>query len=597
MTAYVAPLADMRFVMREIANMKAVRALPGYNDITDDLVDAILEEAGRLGAEVLAPLNASGDRQGCILANGMVRVPEGFVEAYRQFVAGGWNSIALPSEYGGQGLPCLVATAVGEIWNAANLAFAVCPILTQAAAELLLHHGDQRMRADYLPKLASGEWTGTMLLTEEQAGSDLARVRTRALPKGDHFRIFGQKIFITYGEHDLAPNIIHAVLARTPNAPEGSEGLSLFLVPKFLVDADGRLGPRNDLHCLSIENKMGIKASPTAVMSLGDDCGAIGFLIGEENRGLNLMFTMMNNVRLAVGVEGVGIADRAFQQARSYAFERVQGRQLGSDHPEAVAIIRHPDVQRMLLTMKSQTEAARALAYFTAAVLDTARRHPDDDTRRWHQQLVDLLTPVVKAWCTDIGIHVVNTGIQVQGGTGYMEESGAPQFLRDSRITAIYEGTNGIQAMDLVGRKVARDGGVAVRALTDVILSADRDLAAVGNADIQVIRGSLALAVADLTNATDWLIDTYPLNPSRAAAGAVFYLRLLGNVVSGWLMAKAAAKAAEQLKRGSDHTFLLAKLKSARYFADIRLSESGALRRKFLAAGEGLRGLDPDIHL
>jgi 3-(methylsulfanyl)propanoyl-CoA dehydrogenase len=597
MTTYAAPLADMRFVIREIANLKAVRDLPGYTDVTDDLVNAILGEAGKLGAEVLAPLNASGDRQGCIFANGIVRVPEGFVDAYRQFVAGGWNSLALPPEYGGQGLPCLLATAVGEIWNAANLAFAVCPILTQAAAELLLHYGDERMRADYLPKLVSGEWTGTMLLTEAQAGSDLARVRTRAMPEGEHFRIFGQKIFITYGEHDLAPNIIHAVLARTPNAPQGSKGLSLFLVPKFLVKADGRLGPRNDLRCLSIENKMGIKASPTAVMSLGDECGAIGFLIGEENRGLNLMFTMMNNVRLAVGLEGVGIADRAFQQARSYAFERVQGRRLNSDDPKAVAIVCHPDVQRMLLTMKSQTEAARALCYFTAAVLDGSRRHPDDEARRQHQQLVDLLTPVVKAWCTDIGIHVADTGIQVHGGTGYIEESGAPQFLRDSRITAIYEGTNGIQAMDLVGRKVAREGGIAVRALIDAIVSADTDLAALGNTDIQVIRSRLARSAADLTDATNWLIHTYPLNPSRVAAGAVFYLRLLGNVVSGWLMAKAAAKAVEELGGGSDRTFLSAKLKSARYFADIRLSESGALRRKFLAAGEGLLGFEPDIHL
>lgn len=596
MTAYVAPLADMRFVMREIADIKAVRALPGYNDVTDDLVDAILEESGRLAAEVLAPLNASGDRQGCIFEKGVVRVPEGFVDAYRQFVAGGWNSIALPSEYGGQGLPCLLATAVGEIWNAANLAFAICPMLSQAAAELLLQYGDRRMRVDYLPKLASGEWTGTMLLTEEQAGSDLARVRTRALPEGDHFRLFGQKIFVTYGEHDLASNIIHTVLARTPNAPEGSKGLSLFLVPKFLVNAGGRLGPRNDLHCLSIENKMGIKASPTAVMSLGGDCGAIGFLIGDQNRGLNLMFTMMNNVRLAVGLEGVGIADRALQQARSYAFERVQGRQLGSDYPEAVAIVHHPDVQRMLLTMKSQTEAARALTYFTAAMVDAARRHPDAETRRWHQQMVDLLTPVVKAWCTDIGIHVANTAIQVQGGTGYIEESGAPQFLRDCRITAIYEGTNGIQAMDLVGRKVARDSGAAVRALTDVILSADKGLALSESADIQAIRDRLALAVADLTEATTWLIDTYSSNPTRVAAGGVFYLRLLGNVVSGWLMAKAAGRAAEQLKRGND-TFLSAKLKTARYFADIRLSESGALRRKFLAAGEGLQGLEPAVHL
>jgi alkylation response protein AidB-like acyl-CoA dehydrogenase len=597
MTAYTSPLADMRFVIRQIADLNAVRELPGYEEATDDLVDAILEEAARLGEKVLAPLNASGDRQGCVFENGAVRVPDGFVYAYQQFVAGGWNGLALPSAYGGQGLPCLLATAVGEIWNAANLAFATCPILTQAAAELLLHHGDARMRADYLPKLVLGEWTGTMQLTEAQAGSDLARVRTRAIPEGDHYRIFGQKIFITYGEHDLAPNIIHAVLARTPNAPEGVKGLSLFLVPKFLVKEDGRLGPRNDLRCVSIEHKMGINASPTAVMSLGDDSGAIGFLIGEENRGLNLMFTMMNNARLAVGLEGVGIADRAYQQARSYAFERVQGRQLGDYDPEAVAIVRHPDVQRMLLTMKSQTEAARALAYFTAAALDAARRHPDDQTRRRHQRLVDLLTPVVKAWCTGVGIDVADTGIQVHGGIGYIEESGVPQFLRDARGAAIYEGTNGIQAMDLVSRKVAGDGGVTVRELIDVIVSSVSRPATVGSADVQAVRGHLARAAADLTSATNWLIDTYPLNPSRVAAGAVFYLRLLGDVVGGWLMATAATQAAVQVEDGSDRTFLSAKLKSARYFADIRLAESGALRRKFFASGKGLQGFEPDIHL
>ena len=598
MTAYAAPLAEMRFVIREIADLKAVQTLPGYEEATDDLVDAILEEAGRLGAEVLAPLNASGDRQGCRWENGVVRMPDGFVEAYRQFVQGGWNSLAFPTEYGGQGLPYLLATAVGEIWNAANMAFGLCPMLTQAAAELLLHHGDERMRADYLPKLVSGEWTGTMLLTESQAGSDLGRVRTIARPEGGHYRISGQKIFITYGEHDLAPNIIHAVLARTPNAPEGARGLSLFLVPKFLVQEDGRIGQRNDLRCVSIEHKLGINASPTAVMSLGDDGGAVGFLIGEENRGLGLMFTMMNNARLAVGLEGIGVADRAFQQARRYAFERVQGRQLGGEDPQAVAIVSHPDVQRMLLTMKSQTEAARALTYFTAAAVDTARRHADEETRRRRQLLVDLLTPVIKAWCTDIGIDVADCGIQVHGGMGYIEESGVPQLLRDARIAAIYEGTNGIQALDLVGRKVAGDGGAAVRDLIAVMVSADADLAKVGDADVQAIRGRLARAVADLTGATDWLLENYPGEPKRVSTGAVFYLRLLGNVVGGCLMAAAAAKAATQLAEAAgDRAFLSAKLKSARYFADTRLAESGALRRKFVAAGDALEGFDPDLHL
>lgn len=598
MTVYAAPLAEMRFVIREIADLKAVRALPGYEEASDDLVDAILEEAGRLGAEVLAPLNASGDRQGCRCENGVVRMPDGFVEAYRQFVEGGWNSLAFPTEYGGQGLPYSLATAVGEIWNAANMAFGLCPMLTQAAAELLLHHGDERMRADYLPKLVSGEWTGTMLLTESQAGSDLARVRARATPEGGHYRISGQKIFITYGEHDLAPNIMHAVLARTPNSPEGARGLSLFLVPKFLVQEDGRIGPRNDLRCVSIEHKLGINASPTAVMSLGDDGGAIGFLIGEENRGLGLMFTMMNNARLAVGLEGIGVADRAFQQARSYAFERVQGRQLGGEDPQAVAIVRHPDVQRMLLTMKSQTEAARALTYFTAAAVDTARSHADQETRSQRQRLVDLLTPVVKAWCTDIGIDVADCGIQVHGGIGYIEESGVPQLLRDARIAAIYEGTNGIQALDLVGRKVAGDGGAAVREMIAVIVSADADLAEVRDADVQAIRGRLARAVADLTGATDWLLENYLGEPRRVFTGAVFYLRLFGNVVGGWLMATAAAKAATQLAEAAgDRAFLSAKLKSARYFADTRLAESGALRRKFVAAGDALEGFDPDLHL
>jgi alkylation response protein AidB-like acyl-CoA dehydrogenase len=584
--------------MREVADLQAVRELPGYQEATDDVVDAVLEEAGRLGAEVLAPLNACGDRQGCVFENGAVRVPDGFVDAYRRFVEGGWNGLAFPTDYGGQGLPCLLATAVGEIWNAANMAFAICPLLTQSAAELLLQHGDARMRAVYLPKLISGEWTGTMLLTEAQAGSDLAGVRTKAVPDGEHFRISGQKIFISYGEHDLAPNIIHAVLARTPSAPDGMRGLSLFLVPKFLPKEGGRLGTRNDLRCVSIEHKLGINASPTTLMSFGDDRGAVGFLIGEENRGLDLMFTMMNNARLAVGLEGVGIADRAFQQARGYAFERIQGRRLGGTDPDAVAIVHHPDVQRMLLTMKSQTEAARALAYYTAATLDAARRHPDEETRCRRQRLVDLLTPVVKAWCTDVGIDVADTAIQVHGGIGYIEESGVPQLLRDARIAAIYEGTNGIQAMDLVGRKVAGDDGWAVRELVATIFSADTELAAIGDADVQAIRPRLRGAAADLAAATDWLLATYPRDPRRVAAGAVLYLRLLGNVTAGWLMTTAASRAAARLARSGDEgRFLSVKLKSARYFADTRLAECGSLRAKFIAAGDALETLDPELHL
>jgi 3-(methylthio)propanoyl-CoA dehydrogenase len=570
------------------------------------VVDAVLDEAGRFGAEVLAPLNASGDRQGCVFENGMVRVPEGFAAAWRSFVDGGWNGLAFPPEHGGQGLPGLLSTAVAEIWSAANMAFALCPLLTQAAADLLVQHGDGRARTLYLPKLVTGEWTGTMLLTEPQAGSDLARVRTRAVPDGDHYRLSGQKIYITYGEHDMAPNIVHAVLARTPNAPDGVKGLSLFMVPKVLAGEDGRLGQRNDLRCVSIEHKLGIHASPTAVMSFGDNDGAVGFLIGEENRGLDMVFTMMNTARLAVGLEGVGIADRAYQQARAYAFERVQGRLLGAADPGPVPIVRHPDVQRMLLTMKSATEAARALAYFTSSAHDMARRHPDEAVRRRNQRLVDLLTPVVKGWSTDIGIEVANTAIQVHGGMGYIEESGVPQFLRDARIGAIYEGTNGIQALDLVGRKVADDGGVAVRELLQAIAVDDARLAGVHHPDVQRVRARLADARTHLGAATEWLVETYPGDPRGVAAGAVLYLRLLGNVAAGWLMARAAAKAHARASSGSaegsgdvhvDPAFLQAKLKSARYFADTRLVEAGALCEAFTFAGEGLRDLDPEAHL
>jgi hypothetical protein len=415
------------------------------------------------------------------------------------------------------------------------------------------------------------------------------------VPDGDHFRIYGQKIFITYGEHDLADNIIHMVLARTPDAPPGVKGISLFVVPKFLVNDDGSLGARNDARCVSIEHKLGINASPTAVMSFGDDDGAVGYLVGEENRGLEHMFLMMNNARLAVGLEGVGIADRAYQQARNYAMERVQSALVGSNDPSPVTIVHHPDVQRMLMTMKSQTEAARALAYYVAASLDIARRHPDPEIRRERQALVDLLTPVVKAWCSDIGIEVANIGIQVHGGMGYIEESGAPQHLRDARIAAIYEGTNGIQANDLVGRKVARDHGAAATAFIAKVRRLDHDLGEVEGDDVAAIRVHLRRAVEDLAEATDCLLETFAMNPRRVAAGAAHYLKLTGIVAGGWLMAKAAMIAERRLAAGDgDPAFLRAKLISTRFFADNFLTQSGALKVMFTEGAAALQGLDPE---
>ncbi len=592
---YTPPLADMRFVMHELTDFRAVLSLPQCEEVTEDLVDAVLDEAGKFGSEVLAPINSAGDRLGCQFENGVVRTAEGFRDAYAQFVENGWHTLPFEPTYGGQGLPLLVSTAVSEIWTAANMSFALCPMLTQAGAELLSAYGSDEMKSIYLPKMVSGEWSGTMNLTEAQAGSDLARIRSRAVPEGDHYRITGQKIFITFGEHDMAENIVHMVLARTPDAPPGVKGISLFLVPKFLVNDDGGLGARNDARCVSIEHKLGINGSPTAVMSFGDDGGAVGYLVGEENRGLDLMFMMMNNARLAVGLEGVGIADRAYQRARDYAMERIQGRMIGSSDPSPVAIIHHPDVQRMLLSMKSQTEAARALTYFTAANLDLGRHHPDAEVAARHRALVDLLTPVVKAWSTDIGIEAANIGIQVHGGMGYIEESGAPQYLRDARIAAIYEGTNEIQAIDLVGRKVARDNGATATAFFATIRGLDTELAQLPGEDVAAIRGQLRRAVQDMADSTDWLLKAYPEDPRRVTAGATLYLRMLGIVAGGWLMAKAAAAAERRLAASDgDPGFLRAKLVSARFFADNFLAQTGALQNMFVNGWAAFHAIDPE---
>ena len=578
MTEFQAPLEEIRFVIKHLAGFEQVAALPGYEEVDADLADAILEEAGKLATDILDPLNRIGDTQGCVCENGVVRTPDGFKQAYAQFVEGGWNSLVFDPAYGGQGLPRLLSTAVSEMWHSANMAFMLCPILTQGAAEALGHHGSDGLKATYLAKLISGEWTGTMNLTEPQAGSDLGQVRTKAVPDGDRYRISGTKIFITFGEHDMAENIIHMVLARTPDAPDGVKGISLFLVPKFLLNDDGAPGQRNDLRCVSIEHKLGIHASPTAVMAFGDNDGAIGYLVGEENRGLEYMFTMMNIERLGVGLEGVGIAERAYQQARAYARERIQSRKLGGDSPDAIAIIEHPDVRRMLLSMKSQTEATRGLAYFVAGQLDIAERHPDAETRRRTAALVDLLTPVVKAWCSDTGIEVASTGIQVHGGAGFIEESGAPQYYRDARIAAIYEGTNGIQAIDLVGRKVGRENGETAAALIAEMRDLDEALAAAEDADIAVIRKALSASIDALESATAWIAETWRGDPAAVAAGAVPYLRLIGLTVGGWIMARAALAAAAQLADGAGRAdFLRGKIISGRFFADQLLVQTPAL--------------------
>ncbi|WP_374546414.1 acyl-CoA dehydrogenase family protein, partial [Rhodoblastus sp.] len=444
MTAYQAPIRDMIFAMKEIGGFERIAALPGSEEVSEDLVEAIFEEARKFAGDVLSPLNQPGDMQGCVCKDGVVTTPDGVKEAYAAFCDNGWNAMPAPLAFGGQGLPSLVSTPVLEMWTAANLAFSLCQMLTLGATAAIDHHGSDAQKELYLPNMVAGTWTGTMNLTEPQAGSDLAAVRTKAVPEGDAFRITGTKIFITWGENDVAENIIHLVLARLPDAPPGVKGISLFLVPKFLVNPDGSLGERNDLICASIEHKLGIHGSPTAVMSFGDNGGALGYLIGEANRGLEYMFTMMNHARLNVGLEGVAVAERAFQQARDYARQRIQGRPIGGQTGDPIAF--HPDVKRMLLDMKSRVDAMRALAYFVAGQMDVAHLSPDKAEATEAQALVDLLIPVVKGWCTENAVDIASTGVQVHGGMGFIEETGAAQHYRDARITPIYEGTTGIQA-------------------------------------------------------------------------------------------------------------------------------------------------------
>ena len=585
MTDYAAPVRDMSFVIEELIGLDTVASLPGLDWVTGDLVRAVLAEAGKFGAEVLAPLNRVGDVEGCELKNGVVTTPEGFADAYRQFTAGGWNGTVAAPDHGGQGMPWLVATAIGEIWESANLAFSLCPMLTQSAIWALSVHGSPEQKDIWLPRLVSGEWSGTMNLTEPHAGSDVGALRTRAARDGDRYRIKGQKIFITWGEHDMAQNIVHTVLARVEGAPEGTRGISLFIVPKFLVNADGSLGARNDLRCAALEHKLGIHASPTAVMSYGDDDGAIGYLVGEENRGMEYMFTMMNNARLAVGREGLAMAERAFQQARDYAAGRVQGRAIADPAAGPVAIVKHPDVRRMLMTMKAEIEAMRALSYAVAAELDMALRHEDPETRARRQARVDLLVPVVKAWCSDTGVAVASEAVQVHGGAGFIEETGAAQHYRDSRIAPIYEGTNGIQALDLVRRKILGDRGAALEDLTAEMDALAREK---GSDATAPILDALAGALAELREATEWLLADRPA--ATAAAAATPYLALLGTVAGGWLLARSAAIA--DARSGDADPFYRAKVETARFYAECVLPRAASLKRAAIGGAELLDGFD-----
>ena len=564
MSEYRAPVREILFALRELAGLDRVSALPGYEEATPELAEAILEQAAQLATNVISPTNSIGDRQGTRVENDRVVVPAEFKAIYREYVAGGWAGVTSPPEFGGQGLPILIGVAVEEMWCAANLAWSLCPLLTEGAARAIEAHGSPELRQTYLPKMVAGEWTGTMNLTEPQAGSDLASLRAQAVPEGKHFRISGQKIYITWGDHDMTSNVVHLVLARLPDAPPGVRGISLFLVPKFLLKADGSPGVRNAVRPISVEHKLGIHGSPTCVMAFES---AEGYLVGELNNGLAAMFTMMNHARLGVGLEGVAVSERAYQRARSYARERVQGRVAG--HKERAPIIQHADVRRMLLTMKSYIEAMRAIAYVTAADLDVSQRHPDVATRARHQSRVELMTPVVKGWSTEMGQVLTSIGIQVHGGMGYVEETGAAQYLRDARITTIYEGTTGIQANDLVGRKILRDGGESLIALVAEVRAVEAQLA--GPADLAVIGGALTEGRKAIEAAGAWLAANHAKHPAAPGAASYHLLMLLGTVTGCWQLARGAVVASQRLEAGAsgaDRDFYQSRILTARFYAE-----------------------------
>ena len=588
---YVAPVKDMLFVMNELAGLSEVVSYPSYAEAGADvdLAPAILEESAKFNQDVVAPLNWPGDQAPSSLKDGVVTTTPGFKEAFEQFVAAGWQGVVHPAEFGGQGLPKLIATACFEMVHSASLSFALCPMLTDGAIEALLTAASPELQERYVPKMISGEWTGSMCLTEPQAGSDLSMVRSRAVPEGNGiYKIFGTKIFITYGEHDMAKNIVHLVLARTPDAPEGVKGISLFVVPKFLVNTDGSLGERNDVHCVSIEHKLGIKASPTAVLQFGDHGGATGYLVGEENRGLEYMFVMMNAARFAVGMQGIAVAERAYQKAVQYAKDRVQSRDLaGSAGP--VAIIHQPDVKRMLMTMRGYIEASRALAYYAAAAYDAQHAAPDVVVCKQNQAVYEFLVPIVKGFSTEMSIEVASLGVQVHGGMGFIEETGAAQHYRDARILTIYEGTTAIQANDLIGRKTVRDSGATAKLFSEKIQQTEKDLASSATADAKAVLKQLTLARIAFESVVDYIVANAKTDAKAVYAGSCAYLRLCGLVLGAWQMARALL-AAQELRAG-DPPFYDAKISTARFFAENLLPQSQALATSILESGQSTNAL------
>ncbi|ODV12505.1 MAG: acyl-CoA dehydrogenase [Rubrivivax sp. SCN 70-15] len=586
-TPYRAPVKDMLFVMEALAGIDRVAALPGHEDAGLDTAAAVLEECAKFNEGVVAPLNADGDRNPSSWHDGEVRTTPGFAQAFRQFAEGGWQGLQHPPEFGGQGLPKLIGAACIEMVNSANLSFALCPLLTDGAIEALLTAGSPEQQAMYIPPMVDGRWTGTMNLTEPQAGSDLSLVRTRAEPQPDgSYRLFGTKIFITYGEHDMADNIVHLVLARVTGAPEGVKGISLFLCPKVLPD-----GTRNDVHCVSIEHKLGIKASPTAVLQYGDRGGAMAHLVGQENRGLETMFIMMNAARFAVGVQGIALAERAYQAAVQYARDRVQSRPVDGSVSAAAPIIHHPDVRRMLMTMRAHTEACRAMALVAAAAYDAAHAHPDAAVRAENQSFYEFMVPLVKGLSTEMSLEVASLGVQVHGGMGFIEETGAAQFLRDAKILTIYEGTTAIQANDLVGRKTARDGGATARAIAAQVEATEAALNARASAAARAVAQRLTAGRRAFQDAVDFVAGRGKADPNAVYAGSVPYLMLAGTVVAGWQMARALMAAEDQLALGVDAEFMQAKIATARFYADHILVKAPSLRDAIVDGAEAVTAL------
>ena len=593
--SYTAPIKDMLFNMEHIAGLEQLTQWPVWSEAGLDTAQAVLEECAKLNESVMAPLNWEGDKNPSSFKDGQVSTTPGFKDAYRQYTEGGWQGLQHPEDFGGQGLPKTIGAACIEMINSANMSFALCPLLTDGAIEALLTAASDELKATYLEKLVSGEWTGTMNLTEPQAGSDLAAVRTRAEPQSDGtYKIFGTKIYITFGEHDMADNIVHLVLARVTGAPEGVKGISLFVVPKFMVNADGSLGARNDVHCVSIEHKMGIKASPTAVLQYGDHGGAVGYLVGQENRGLEYMFIMMNAARYAVGVQGIAISERAYQKAVQYARDRVQSRPVDGSLPAAGPIIHHPDVKRMLMTMRAATEGCRAMASVAAAAYDAAHHHPDAEARKQNAAFYEFLVPLVKGYSTEMSLEVTSLGVQVHGGMGFIEETGAAQYYRDAKILTIYEGTTAIQANDLVGRKTARDGGATAKAIAAQVAQTEASLLASSNADAQAIGRRLKAAREAFLESVDFIASHARSQPNAAFAGSVPYLMLSGNLMAGWQLGRSALVALTPQAQAQDAAFMAAKLNTARFYADHLLSRAPGVRDAIVHGSDAINAMALD---